>query len=172
MYTYEMGRMLALPHGAAEIGPMGAVRNAEGLVQVEVAHVRPEVARTRHAHHGVHVRAVHVHLPAVLVDERGDVLDVRLEHAVRARIRDHQGAEIGRVLLGLGAQVVHVDVAVGIGLDHHHREAGHDRRRRVGAVRRLRNEAHCAVQVAARLVIGADDQQARVLALRAGVGLQ
>ena len=38
----------------------------------------------------VHVRAVHVDLAAVLVDDRADVADRVLEHAVRRRIGDHQ----------------------------------------------------------------------------------
>ena len=42
----------------------------------------------------------------------------------------------------------------------------------VGAVRGSGNQTDVAVRLAARFVIGADDQQAGVFALRAGVGLQ
>src|SRR5258705_158625 len=42
----------------------------------------------------------------------------------------------------------------------------------VGAVRRLWNQADVAMAFAAGRVIRLDDEQARVLALRAGVGLQ
>ena len=52
-----------------------AVRNAERLVQVEVADVGADVARAAQADLRVHVRAVHVHLPAVLVHDLADVLD-------------------------------------------------------------------------------------------------
>ncbi len=76
MYAHEMSRMLALPHGAAEMAPdallaadrhhrvlrqklrqvrghadgtharaAAAVRDAEGLVQVQVAHVGAHVGR-------------------------------------------------------------------------------------------------------------------------------
>ena len=41
----------------------------------------------------VHVRAVHVDLPAVLVHDLADLADRLLEHAVRRRIRDHQRAQ-------------------------------------------------------------------------------
>ena len=64
--------------------PAAAVRDAEGLVQIEVADVRADVAGRGQADLRVHVRAVHVNLPAVLVDDLADFLDGFLEHAVRA----------------------------------------------------------------------------------------
>ena len=50
-----------------------AVRNAERLVQVQMADVGADVARPRETDHRVHVRAVEVHLPAVLVHDLADV---------------------------------------------------------------------------------------------------
>ena len=49
-------------------GATAAVRDGEGLVQVQVAHVRANQAGGSHPHLGVHVGAVHVYLAAVLVD--------------------------------------------------------------------------------------------------------
>ena len=46
-----------------------AVRDAEGLVQVEVADVGAELGGPGQADQRVHVGAVHVDLPAVLVDD-------------------------------------------------------------------------------------------------------
>ena len=110
MYAQEIGRMMALPHGAADTGPIGcarrrsrrrrgwsgqerrqvrgdadrahagaaaAVRDAEGLVQVEVADVGADVAGPAQADLRVHVGAVHVDLAAVLVDDLADLLDRR-----------------------------------------------------------------------------------------------
>ena len=50
-----------------------AVRDAERLVQVEVADVGADVAGPAEADLRVHVGAVHVHLAAVLVDDRADL---------------------------------------------------------------------------------------------------
>ena len=72
----------------------------------------------------------------------------------------------------LGPQVGDVDVAVRVALDRHHLHARHHRAGRIGAVGRLGNEAGGAVGVAAGAVVGPDHQQAGVLALGAGVGLQ
>ncbi len=61
-----------------------AVRDAEGLVQVEVADVGADVAGAGQADLGVHVGAVHVDLPAVLVHDLRRFLDAFLEDAVGA----------------------------------------------------------------------------------------
>ena len=55
--------------------------------------------------------------------------------------------------------------------DDHDLHAGHVRRGRIGAVRRARDEADVAMALAAALVPRPDDEQSRVLALRARVGL-
>ena len=57
----------------AHAGTAAAVRDAERLVQVEVADVGADVARAAEADLRVQVRAVHVDLPAVLVDDRADL---------------------------------------------------------------------------------------------------
>ena len=71
------------PHARAA----AAVRNRERLVQVQVADVGADRRRARQPDLRVHVRAVHVDLPAVLVDDRADLLDVLLEHAVASTDR-------------------------------------------------------------------------------------
>ena len=146
--------------------------NAECLVQIQMAHVGTKITGPRNADHGVHVGAVHVDLSTVVMHDRRDFLDAGLEDAVCRWVRHHQGAKVGRVLHGLGTQVVDIDVAVGIRLDHHHRKAGHDRARRIRAMRRLRNEAHGAMEISARMMIGANNQESGILALRTGIGLQ
>ena len=69
-----------------------AVRDAEGLVQVHVAHIGADVAGPAEADLRVQVRAVHIDLPAVGVDDFADLADGFLEDAVRGRIGDHQAA--------------------------------------------------------------------------------
>ena len=77
------------------------------------------------------------------------------------------------MLLDLGLEVVEVDVAGDrVGLDDDDAQAGHHGAGGVGAVRAARDEAHGALVVAARAVVGGDRQQAGQLALRPGVRLQ
>ena len=106
-------------------------------------------AGPREADLRVHVRAVHVDLAAVLVDDGADLADRLLEDAVRRGVGHHQRAERVRVLRGLRAQVGDVDVAVRVAGDRHDLEAGHHRARRVRAVGGDGDEAHVAVRVAA-----------------------
>ena len=152
--------------------PAAAVRNRERLVQVQVADVSADRRRAGEAHLRVHVRAVHVDLAAVGVDHRADVLDVLLVDTVRRGVGDHQACQAVAVFGGLGLEIGQVHFPVGrVGHDHH-RHASHRGAGRVGAVRGCRDENDVALALAARAVVGADDQQAREFALRAGVGLQ
>ena len=149
-----------------------AVRDGERLVQVEMTDVGANRRRARQADLRVHVRAVHVHLAAMLVDDGADVADRFLVDAVRRGIRHHQRGQIVAVRLGLRLQVRNVHVALRVGRDHNDFHPGHDRAGRIGAVRGGRDQHHVATRLAAAAVPRANDQQAGQLALRAGVRLQ
>ena len=82
------------------------------------------------------------------------------------------GGQIVAMGGGLGLEIGQVDIALPVAGDDDDPHPGHLRRGGIGAVRRRRNQAHIAMRLAARGVVGLDDQQARVLALGAGVGLQ
>jgi len=85
---------------------------AEGLVQVHVHDVRAELGGMARPTSAVEIRAVHVNLPAMRVDDAADFRGFPLEHAVGRGIGDHQGGEVVLVLLRFRAQVVQVHVAV------------------------------------------------------------
>ena len=82
------------------------------------------------------------------VDDRRDLLDSGFEHTVRAGIRHHQRAKAGGMLFRLRPQIIHIDVAIGVRLDHDHGKARHDRACRIRAVRRLWNQTYRAVTIA------------------------
>ena len=148
------------------------VRDAERLVQVEVADVRAEVAGPGEPDQRVQVRAVDVDLAATGVHDLAQLADPRLEHAVRGGVRDHDRREpVGRGI-DLTAQVAEIDVAVVVAPHHHHLHAGHHRARGVGAVRTRRDEAHRALVLAATAVVRTNREEARELALATGVRLQ
>ena len=155
----------------ADAGAAAAVRDAEGLVQVEVADVGAEPARLGQPDHRVEVGAVDVDLAARVVHGAADLLDVDLEHPVRRRVGQHDRGQPLGVLVDLGVQVGDVDVAGLVAGDDDDPHAGHDRAGGVRAVRRARDQADVALLVAAGAVVAADGQQAGELALRAGVGL-
>jgi hypothetical protein len=104
----------------------------------------PNSARAGQADHGVEVGAVEVHLAAGVVHRRADVADGLLEHAVGARVGDHERRHRIGVLGDLGPQVVEVDVAVVVAGHHHDAHARHHRAGGVRAVRRGGDQAHVA----------------------------
>lgn len=67
-------------------GATSSMRNAERLVQVQMAHVCSDVTRTGKPHLSVHVGTVHVHLSTVLMDDVADLINALLVHTVRRRI--------------------------------------------------------------------------------------
>ncbi len=153
-------------------GPAAAMRNAECLVQIQMADIRADFARRREPDLRVHVRAVHVDLPAARMDQRANIDDGFLENAVRAGIGHHQRCELILVFISLRGQVGHVDVAVREARDGDHTHPRHHRARRIGPMRRSRNEADVTVPFASGLMVFSNHQQACVFALRAGVGFQ
>ena len=149
-----------------------AVRNAKGLVQIQMADVRADVRRPAQPDLRVQVRTVHVNLSAVGVNDFADVLDGFLKHTVRGRIGDHQARQILLVRLRFGAEVRHVNVAVLVARDGDDFQPGHDGAGGVGSVRGGRNQTDVAMAFAPAFVPGADDEQAGVFALGAGIRLQ
>mmetsp|Transcript_46287 Transcript_46287/g.117179 ORF Transcript_46287/g.117179 Transcript_46287/m.117179 type:complete len:831 (+) Transcript_46287:42-2534(+) len=168
----QEGRQVRLHADGAHAGAAAAVRDAERLVQVEMAHVGADVARRRQPHLRIHVGPVHVHLATGVVDDLADGVHALLVHAVRGGVGDHERGELVLVGIHLLLEVRHVDVARRVGAHGDDLHARHDGRRGVGAVRGDGDDAHVAVVVAVGLVVGADGHEARVLAGRARVGLQ
>src|SRR2546425_823425 len=110
------------------------VGDAEGFMQVEVADVGAADGGAGEADLRVHVGAVHVDLAAVVVDDFADLLHALFEHAVRARVGDHQAGEVLRVLGGFALEVFDFDAAVGVAGDCDDLEAGDDGAGGIGAV--------------------------------------
>ncbi len=148
--------------------PAAAVRLRERLVQVEVDDVEAHVAGPRDAHHGVQVGAVVVERRPHLVHDPGDLLDVRSNSpSVFGFVSIRQATSSS----AFARRSSRSTPAVGRRADLDHLVAGHRHGGRVGAVRGVRRE-HLAALLAAVLVVGAREQQAGQLAVRAGARLQ
>ena len=155
----------------ADARAAAAVRDAERLVQVQVRHIGAEPARPGQSDQRVQVGAVDVHLAARGMHPVAHVSQRLLEHPVGGRVGEHDRGDRARLGLKLRVQVTEVDGAVRAALHHHHPQPGQHRAGRVGAVRRLGDQADVPVRLALGPVVPADRQQAGQLALRARVGL-
>ena len=151
--------------------PAAPVRNAKRLVQIQMTNIRPDLSRPTQSHLGVHIRAVHVHLAAVLVHDLANVTNFGLEDAMRGGIRHHQRRQSVAMLppSHSNRRYRHCRRVAG---DQDDPQPRHRRAGGIGAMRRGRDQADVALPVAARSCQRADHQQARIFALRAGVGLQ
>ena len=160
----ELRQMGLAAHGPGA-GTAAAVGGGEGLVEVQVDHVKAHVAGTDHAHDRVEVGAVVVALTAGLVDDPGDLQNVLVEDAQGVGVGEHQTR---RVAARRSPQGFHVHAAVGAGGDVDHREARHHRRGRVGAVGRVGHENLGPARVPAAVMVGLDEQQTGEFAVGAG----
>ena len=151
----QMRRDRDRPHAR----PTAAVRDAEGLVQVEMTDIHPEISRAAEAHLRGKIRAIHIDLTAARMDDFGRLDNRFLKHAVGGGIGDHRAGKVGLVQVGLGAQVGHVDVALGIARDRHDPHARHHRAGGIRPVRGNRNQADAPVRFPARTVVAADGQE-------------
>src|SRR5699024_2775947 len=102
----------------ADTRPAAAVRNAEGLVQVQVTDVGV-LGDARPANQRVEVGAVEIDQAAGFVYLLTDFDHGFLEHAVRGRVGDHQGSQALAMLVDLPGQIFQVDVALAVAFDHH-----------------------------------------------------
>ena len=80
-----------------------AVRAGEGLVRVVMHQVHPHVAGPDDAQDRVHVGAVEVEQGPPVVEQPGDLADLRVEEADRVRVGDH---EHGRLVAQLGLEIL------------------------------------------------------------------
>ncbi len=124
------------------------------------------------SHLRVQIGTVQVDLPSVLVDDVAHRPDLRLEHAVGRRIRDHDCREPIGVGFGLLLQVGHIDVALVVAAYDDDLHARHDGAGRIGAVGRRGDQADVAGAFTLGLLPGADDEQTGVLTLGTRVGLE
>ena len=151
--------------------PAAAMRDGEGLVQVQVADVAADLSGLHQAHQRVHVGAVQIDLAAMLVGDLADLAHGLFEDAMGRGIGDHAGRQPVARLGRLRAEVIEVHVSVGRGLDDDHLHPGHLRRGRVRAMGRGRDQAQRPRRVPPRLVIGEDRHQPGIFPLCARIWL-
>ena len=72
-----------------------AMRRRERLVQVDVHHVEPHIARTTRTQHGIQVSPVVIHQATTVVDEFRNLWDMCLEETEGVRIGHHHSGDVG-----------------------------------------------------------------------------
>ena len=153
----------------AAAGAAAAMGRGEGLVQVQVDAVEAHVAGPGHAHDGVQVGTVVIAQTAGLVDNTGDLQNVGIKNTHSVGVGQHQARGIGA---HGGPEALQIHAALVIGRNVHHGEASHHGTGGVGAVGGVRDDDLGTGGIPPVEVVGPDQQQAGVLAMGAGGGLQ
>ena len=109
----QEGRQMRLDPDRTHAGTAAAMRDGEGLVQVEVADVAADLARLHQPDKRVHVGPVDIDLAAMLVGDVANLAHGVLEDAVGRGIGDHHRRQLVARLGGLVRKILEVDVAVG-----------------------------------------------------------
>tara|TARA_B100002019_G_C21036042_1_gene482052 strand:+ start:176 stop:721 length:546 start_codon:yes stop_codon:yes gene_type:complete len=155
-----------------DAGTSTTVRDAERLMQIEVTYVGTKFSWLSNAHQGIEVGAVNVHLTANGMEALTDFGHRCLKHAVRRRVRDHDGGNslaMGRDQL---IKMNEIDIATLITRNNDDIHAGHDRAGRICAMGARRDKAHVPFKIPAASVVRPDGEKARKFSLASGIRLQ
>ena len=157
---------------SAHTRPPAPVRYGEGLVQVQVANIGPYVARAGKPHLGIHIRAIHVDLPATPVDDVYHLPYPALEYPVGGGVGYHESTQRIPVLLSLPTEILYVYIALGIAIYRYYVGASHNGARGVSAMRRGGNKHRGPLLLPVGYMVGPYHQEPCVLARRPRVRLQ
>src|SRR6516162_8770514 len=106
-------------------GPAAAVRNTEGLMQIEMADIGAVIAGPRQADLRVEISAIQIDLPSVCMDEVANGPDRTLEYAMRRRVGNHHRRQAIGKFFRLSAQISQIHIAVRIATDGNYIHSGH-----------------------------------------------
>ncbi len=150
------------------------MRRRKRLVQVQMDHVDAHVARPRDADQRIHVGAVHVDQPAGVVNDLADLLDVSFKQSERVRIGQHQARDVA--VRTEFAQVIEISQDLRRSNGWSLLKSRKDEPKPDWCRAPNRESASCgdceACRAIARVDEGANDHDARHLAVRAGGRLQ
>src|SRR5262245_64673027 len=101
----------------AHAGATAAMRDAKGLVEIEMPDIGAICARLCQADLRVEVGAVEIDLSAVGMNDAANLANRGFENAMGGGISDHDCGKLARILLCLLAQIGEVDIVVTVVID-------------------------------------------------------
>ena len=96
-------------------------------MQVHVAHISTKFRGPHQAHLRIEVCPIEINLPTVIMHGFANINHRLFKHAVGGRIGNHQGRQIGRMLCGLGFQILHINIALRVATHNNNLHANHRR---------------------------------------------
>src|SRR5262245_18097824 len=141
------------------------VGNAKRLVQIQMTDIRADVAGPTNPNLRIHIRAIHIDLAAVGMNDLANAPDIGLEYPVRGWVGQHQGRQPLPMLRSLGFKVLQIYIALCIAGHGHNRHPDHGRAGWIGSMSRDGDEADVAMKFALAPMICPDNHQSRILPL-------
>ena len=124
MGRQEVDQVVGHPDGP-DTRATSSMGDGKGFMQVQVAHIGPDISRTGQSHLGVHIGPVHINLSAVLMHHIDDLQDVVFKNPVGGRVGDHDGSKVTAVDLSQFFKVGCVNIAFIVTVHHLDLHAGH-----------------------------------------------
>ena len=167
----ERGEMLGNAD-RSDSGTASPVGDAEGLVQIEMAHIGTYIAGTAKADLGIHISPIHIDLTPGFMDQGADFPDRGLKYSMGRGIGDHECCKAVTVERDLCLKIIKIDIPQSIAGNPDDLHSGHGGAGRIRSVGGNRNQTDGAIIITARAMIGPDDKQTCIFTLGTGIGLQ
>ena len=122
------------------------VRSREGLVEIQVKHIKAHIARTDNTHERVHIRSVIVKQTAAFMNQGCNFKNFLFEESKSVRIGHHDTCN--RVI-EKRLEVLHIHQTGSIGLHLNDFKAADSSRCRIGSMRAVRHDDAGSLSIAA-----------------------
>ena len=122
----EEGREMVCHSDRANSRASSAVWNAECFMEVEVAGIDSEFARSTDSDKGVQVCSIHINLSPRIVNFFADVTNRRFENTVSRWVGDHGSGHSGSVFFQFGVKVCEIHVALVVASDRNNSKTNED----------------------------------------------
>mmetsp|Transcript_11444 Transcript_11444/g.22872 ORF Transcript_11444/g.22872 Transcript_11444/m.22872 type:complete len:234 (-) Transcript_11444:1785-2486(-) len=148
------------------------MRNAECLVEIQMANISTNHTWSSQSYLGIHVGTIHVDLTTILMDNVADLIDSIFIYTMCRWICNHEGCQVVLVLFCLLTHFANVDISLLVNSNWHNLHSSHDGRGWVGSMSRNWNDTDISVVVSSGLVICPDRHETGIFASCSTVWLE
>ena len=136
------------------------VGDTKCFVKVEVAYIHSHLTGEAKTNEGIEVGSIHIDLPPVFVNDFANIPKSVFKNTMCGGVGDHKGGKVVFMFLRFGFEVLEVDIALRVALNHNHFHSRHDRAGGIGSMGGTGNEADVSVSLVLNLMVLANDKKA------------
>jgi hypothetical protein len=121
------------------------MRDAKGLVKIEMADIGSVITRPADTYLGIHVGAIQINLASMVMNQLANLFHLFLKNPVGGRVGDHEGCQLIGMFSHSGFEILKIDISLIVAAYADDLHAGHDGAGRVGSMSRLGDQAYVTV---------------------------